>query len=714
MQAAPDEFRCPISFDVMRDPVLADDGHTYERSEITRWLAVSAISPMTGSRFGGTLTPNIALRSMIDAWKASQRPAAAPAAAAVSSSSPSEEEEGPLVTPKTFRVAKAGSAVCIQCIADRPMPVAIIAVVDVSGSMSDAAVGKSTPADAAQFSKLDLVKHSLRTMVHLGAEQAGSGGSGSNVSIGMVAYSDTARIALPVRTMDDGGKAAAEAAIAALGLGGSTATWAGLQLGLQQAEAYGRAFPDTAIHVVLLTDGHATDTPPRGLGASVQNCLNHMQTLVTLSCFGFGYNLATKSMEEDVIVPGGGVYGYIPDCTMVGTVFINFCAAAFTTAATHVSVNGVRVPGWLPLGGSRALVLPAGAVPEDAANVTVRYGGTRAQAAAVVALEAADGACASFLARVRVLDDLQAAIAHATIGTAHTAAACHPLLTFVPAAEGADPEFLAAVAEDLDSPSDHKGQLHKACNPGWFPVWGLNHLVAYRHALRTETCINFREAVLQLFATPAFRAVQAHGDTIFAALPAPVPSRGHVGYVAGTYAGSAPAAPVTTMAAYNSEDNGCWTADSEFLMADGVTTCTAANMRAGDVVWGNSKVLCVVRLPVRGSFKIVRVAKDVALTPWHPVRLPGSSAWRFPADIAIERMDAGPGRLQGDDGKTVFVYDVILDSGHVLTTPSGVEVVTLGHGFTGPVVEHPLYGTQVICDRVAAMPGYVKGLVTVA
>jgi hypothetical protein len=44
MQASvPDEIRCPISFDVMQDPVLADDGHTYERSEITRWLATARV-----------------------------------------------------------------------------------------------------------------------------------------------------------------------------------------------------------------------------------------------------------------------------------------------------------------------------------------------------------------------------------------------------------------------------------------------------------------------------------------------------------------------------------------------------------------------------------------------------------------------------------------------------------------------------------------------
>jgi hypothetical protein len=257
---------------------------------------------------------------------------------------------------------------------------------------------------------------------------------------------------------------------------------------------------------------------------------------------------------------------------------------------------------------------------------------------------------------------------------------------------------------------DHKGQLHKACNPDWFPVWGLNHLVAYRHALKTETCINFREAVLQFFATPAFRAVQARGDSIFGTLPVPVPSR--------TWGvASASSAPVpASMSAYNTQDNGCWTGDSAFVMADGVTTCTGANMRAGDLVLGNSKVLCVVRMPVRGSVKIVRVADDLALTPWHPIRLPGTGtntwtgtgSWRFPADVACERLHTGPGYI--NDG---FVYNAILDSGHTLTTASGVQVVTLGHGFTGPVVEHPLYGTQAICDQIATMPGWDVGLVTV-
>jgi hypothetical protein len=33
-----DELSCPISFQLMTDPVVADDGHTYQREAIEEWI----------------------------------------------------------------------------------------------------------------------------------------------------------------------------------------------------------------------------------------------------------------------------------------------------------------------------------------------------------------------------------------------------------------------------------------------------------------------------------------------------------------------------------------------------------------------------------------------------------------------------------------------------------------------------------------------------
>jgi pyridoxal/pyridoxine/pyridoxamine kinase len=39
LMVMPDELSCPISFQLMTDPVLADDGHTYQRQAIEEWIS---------------------------------------------------------------------------------------------------------------------------------------------------------------------------------------------------------------------------------------------------------------------------------------------------------------------------------------------------------------------------------------------------------------------------------------------------------------------------------------------------------------------------------------------------------------------------------------------------------------------------------------------------------------------------------------------------
>jgi hypothetical protein len=50
----------------MRDPVVAADGHTYERGAIARWLSTSDKSPLTGSILPHkNLVPNYMLLSSL-------------------------------------------------------------------------------------------------------------------------------------------------------------------------------------------------------------------------------------------------------------------------------------------------------------------------------------------------------------------------------------------------------------------------------------------------------------------------------------------------------------------------------------------------------------------------------------------------------------------------------------------------------------------------
>jgi hypothetical protein len=72
----PDPFICPImqGGEPMQDPVIAADGHTYERSGIAKWLANHTTSPVTNAVLSNQeLTPNHQLKSQIEQWREDQK-----------------------------------------------------------------------------------------------------------------------------------------------------------------------------------------------------------------------------------------------------------------------------------------------------------------------------------------------------------------------------------------------------------------------------------------------------------------------------------------------------------------------------------------------------------------------------------------------------------------------------------------------------------------
>ena len=78
---APAAFRCPLTQQVMLDPVLAGDGFTYERAAIEQWLSSGwKTSPMTNERLPHTyLTAQTKLRQAIEGWLRQQDQAKTPA-----------------------------------------------------------------------------------------------------------------------------------------------------------------------------------------------------------------------------------------------------------------------------------------------------------------------------------------------------------------------------------------------------------------------------------------------------------------------------------------------------------------------------------------------------------------------------------------------------------------------------------------------------------
>ncbi|EQC39464.1 hypothetical protein SDRG_02908 [Saprolegnia diclina VS20] len=64
-------FRCPIGHEMMVDPVVASDGHTYERAQIAKWLQTHETSPITNCKLATkALLPNHTLKQAIAEFQA--------------------------------------------------------------------------------------------------------------------------------------------------------------------------------------------------------------------------------------------------------------------------------------------------------------------------------------------------------------------------------------------------------------------------------------------------------------------------------------------------------------------------------------------------------------------------------------------------------------------------------------------------------------------
>ena len=69
--AVPDQYVCPITAEIMTDPVCTVDGFTHERTAISEWLRTNDTSPSTGTTLESkALIPNHLVRSLLRAFNA--------------------------------------------------------------------------------------------------------------------------------------------------------------------------------------------------------------------------------------------------------------------------------------------------------------------------------------------------------------------------------------------------------------------------------------------------------------------------------------------------------------------------------------------------------------------------------------------------------------------------------------------------------------------
>lgn len=701
--AIPSEFMCPISMDLMTDPVIGTDGHTYERAALQEWLLTNTVSPLTRSHMTlADIQPNYALRASIERWRLANEPMPQPDSLLMADS-------------KTFTVTstkvKDETVLTIQTAHKAPMETVLIAVLDVSGSMNDNASNNRTE-EGNQFSRLDLVKHSMSTLAALLNAEYKTTPS----SLSIVAFDTKAQLVMPNTKMDAVGLTVANNAIKTLSGGGSTNIWDGLRMGLLQAQAAIDRNPNVNIQILLLTDGEPSRDllPPLGIQNTLKRKLSSLSGCVTISTFGFGYNLDADLLES-ICVEGNGTYGFIPDCSMVGTVFINWLTKALLTVSHHITIeitdNVKYAVGDIILGRSQTVNVGA----FDPKSVKIIYDNGQELIAPVAPIAQINESIESnlnahYLSRLlEEMNDIKKLQCYDSVKTDRIIALKIEIDNYA-----TPTEFMKDISCDIESTEDGEGQIMKACSSNkWWNTWGRNHCIAYYRALKLQQCINFKDKVLQHFASDEFKALQEKGIDIFSSLPAPTPSFKSYG---GNYYGSRyapnPAVPISlftnpadpnirsfsiNMSNYVNTAGGCFTGDCMVTMGDAAQK-RVDELKKGDVVWPGYKVEAILYTPVKKEVDMVTFHRGLKITPWHPMKLSEESPWYFPANIGTT--------------KKMYVdayYNLVLNTYHIVML-NHLPVATLGHGFTdNDVIKHPYFGTQAVIDDLKKHPDWESG-----
>ena len=603
---------CPITHIPVNEiyktstPVLAPDGYTYEKEAIERWVRDHGNSPVTRQtmRFD-QLTIN---RVLIPSDN--------------SSSSSSE-------TPIKFVLA---------------------AGLDNSASMGTEAeiVNSNGKRERHGLSQLDLAKHSLVCVVESLDETS---------MFGLVVWSTTARIALPLTKMDKQGRAKATKIIKAIRTDGSTNLWDGIRQ-TQKVCDTPIAGSNPKRCAWILSDGQPNYAPPKSYAEMMIDYDKDNGSNRELRTIGYGFD-SDSGLLSDIASCNKtkGSFVFIPDPGFVGTVIVHLLANCMNSHTTAED-------------------------PEE----------TPKREAFVECMNHILMEC------------------HCNRGRFGTASMRSTQL------EKAREIYELYLKKAGDDTVYQEDEISIALdNSNNWNKWGAHYIRSLMGSHQHRECINFKDPSVQGYQNgkeDAWKTLRDAAHDTYKDLPAPEPTcsgRSYGHYRGG--GGSPPAATprLATLATYSQADNGCLHEDSIVTLSNGTTmACKVVGKGSAVAVYDPSTghtetdtIECVVKTECGvGNFAHIKSPNGgfLHITQWHPIFV--DNQWQFPANLS------GSAPLPSK-----YVYSFVLKNRGASMIFDGHPCITLASRQSGPVANHQFWGTENVVGALKAVDpdGYAKG-----
>ena len=684
MSQIPKEFICPITLNIMKDPVIMSDGQTYEKSAIEKALSISPLSPLTKQPLSmKDAKPNYALKSLIENFlKIGKIPEMPTNTAKIDKNSKPEIESFKtevIENPQNDKEVFVNMTITPKKIESRK-PILLISLIDVSGSMSSSASNELKGNEEANFTRLSLVKHSLKTVTST---------LSNDDLMCLITFNSKAVMKLEATKTDEQGKKEIFTKIENMKASGSTNIWDALRLGILVSQRYN----NYSTCLMLFTDGEPNINPPMGIVPSLKEVISDIPNVdFTISTFAFGYQVDSKLMEE-ISKIGNGIYGYCPDCTMVGTIFVNFMSNILTTIESTIKIeiknqnqnfNKIFEIGGLYSGISRHQGFYLDKNDFKNNEINLYLGKEKKKSINGIDLTKKNDDIMDQYFRFRLIKILEEIIESNNKNNENSFQKVKLLFDEINKIEKKT-EFMKNLLIDLIDDDANHGQVEKAIKEEYYKKWGLNYLLSFLRFHIVEQCGNFKDQSLKFYSNEDFEKMQKNGNKIFISLPAPENDYDKGSNISQTN---------FTQLCYNAY-GGCFTGNAFVEMKKG-NKKKVKDLRKGDILLNGAEVLCVVENKINKVENVVCI-NDVCFSLYHPIEIKGK--WVFPCQyFKVEKK---------------FIdswFNLVLKNRHEIEL-NGIKAITLGHNRTEGILKHPYFGTKKVIEALMKYDTYKKGYI---
>lgn len=712
----PHEWKCPITHEIMIDPVMASDGFTYERSAIERWLINSNKSPMTNEIITKeTLKLNINLRNLI------QKP---------TDYKSKKIDSTPYVQTKVISNYNLSSCengnVMIhfdlsseEKEKENRNPVCIICVIDISGSMD--IIDELPNKKEYRFTRLNLVQHAMKVLIAM---------LGDDDYLSIILFNNSAHILLPYTAMNIDGHIKSNNLVDNIKAEYATNIWDGLRVAIDLINDQKEICKNINTFPILFTDGESNINPLRSIEETLSNYIKkNLLKCPPISTIGFSNDVNSHTLNNIAAICGG-TFVFIPDVSMVGTVIVNLISSCLScmhaklkfeleTNGTIIRTLGNTDIGMFQYGQSRDIIFE---VKPPCNNFKIKYSINDETVEVEIDKETISSSTINNetkvqLARLYLVDNLRLAIDKPILKAQSIVQDIQSKLESMLVEVDFDPRIVEII-KDFKSTNRNEAQISKAVSDhNVFKKWGEHYILSIANAHDNKQCNNFKDPGVQFYGGSLFRKIREFAEEIFCNLPPPKPSTSpkpskpldddddEDGIVYRSLSCipdplPPPLPPVNSMCDYYDQTAGCFGGNSS-VHIQGNKFKPVSKIKKGDILSNDATVICVIKIYVTsGKKEMVYINDGLLITMWHPILI--NKKWTFPGKRikpSLEEIDT--------------VYNFVLDSKHIITI-NDIECCTLGHNFIdNDVIKHPYYGTNEIINDLSKINGWDEGKITI-